>query len=176
MDFKPGQKVIYPNHGIAVIEQLETRQIDATSVEFYLLRVQDNDSTVLIPRKNADQVGLRRLITGSQVESLLETLAEDFEAPSTDWKNRFKGFSEKMRTGNIFAMADVLKTLTFLHQQKPLSFREKQMLERARHLVISEIACVSRRAEQNIATRVDDALLTACARHNNTWARNAGAA
>ncbi|MBK9313563.1 MAG: CarD family transcriptional regulator [Acidobacteria bacterium] len=125
---------MYPSHGIAIVEQIESRQINGEKTEFYLLRVQANNSTVMVPITNASGVGVRRLIAARQCDEVLKFLAGDFDSPSTDWKDRFKGFSEAIRSGDLFAVADVLRTLTFLNQNKPLSFREKQMLERARYL------------------------------------------
>src|SRR3982750_2174490 len=98
---------------------------------------------------------------------LLKNLSDDFSTPTHDWKDRFKDFSEKMRTGDIFEAADVLKNLTFLSHLKPLSFREQRMLERARYLVVSELAAVCRQPECNIEPRVDDALAKAGSRHDS---------
>jgi CarD family transcriptional regulator len=97
---------------------------------------------------------------------LLKSLGDDFTTPSHDWKDRYKEFSEKMRTGDIFEVADVLKHLTYLNHLKPLSFREQRMLERARYLVISELAAVCRQPECNVEPRVEQALLRACTRHD----------
>lgn len=166
MEFKVGQKVVYPSHGIAIIERIESREIDGEDTDFYLLRVQANNSTVMVPISNATGVGIRRLIGARQCDELLRFLADDFNSPSTDWKDRFREFSEAIRSGDLFAVADVLKTLTFLNQNKPLSFREKQMLERARYLVISEIAVVSRKTEIVVGSKVDEAIVDACSRHD----------
>ncbi|MGE0103410.1 MAG: CarD family transcriptional regulator [Blastocatellales bacterium] len=166
MEFKVGQKVVYPSHGIAIVERIESREIDGEDTDFYLLRVQANNSTVMVPISNATGVGIRRLIGTRQCDELLRFLADDFNSPSTDWKDRFREFSEAIRSGDLFAVADVLKTLTFLNQNKPLSFREKQMLERARYLVISEIAVVSRKTEIVVGSKVDEAIVDACSRHN----------
>ena len=94
-----------------------------------------------------------------------------FSFLSNDWKDRFKDFSEKMRTGDIFEAAEVLKHLTYLSNLKPLSFREQRMLERARYLVISELAAVCRQPECNIEPRVEQALTRACVKHDRRPAR-----
>lgn len=165
MIFKIGQKVVYPTQGIAIVEQIEARQINGEQQEFYLLRLQANNSTVLVPTRNADGIGLRRPIAARRGEDLLKELAQDFAAPPSGWKDRFKEFSDQMRTGDLFAVAAVLKTLTYLNGIKPLSFREKQMLERARYLVVSELALVARRSEAKIAPQVEAALDGACHKH-----------
>jgi CarD family transcriptional regulator len=171
VDFKVGQKVVYPTHGVAIVEQIETREISGEQQQLYLLRIQSNQSLVMVPTRNADEIGLRRLIALRHCDLLLNSLAKDFSAPPSDWKDRFKEFSEMMRSGDLFSVAEVLKTLTYLNQLKPLSFREKQMLERARYLIISELSVVCRRSEASIAPRVDQALGRACHKH----ARNVAA-
>lgn len=174
MAYKIGQQVVYPNHGIGIIEEIDTRHINGEQGEFYLLRLCATNSLVMVPTRNADEVGLRRPIGNSQCDVLLKLLAKDFSTPSTDWKDRFKEFSERMRTGDIFSVAEVLKTLTYLNQLKPLSFREKRMLERARYLVVSELALVCGLPETQVEPKVDHALRGACNKHTRAFARGAG--
>src|SRR5919108_2156368 len=169
--FKVGQKVVYPNHGIGTIEQIEQKQIGSTLLPFYTLRLAANNSVVLVPISNASEVGLRAPISSGECDMLFKVLADDFSSPANDWKDRFKDFSEKMRTGDIFEVADVLKNLTFLSHIKPLSFREQRMLERARYLVISELAAVCRQPECHVEPRVEEALARACACHERRPAR-----
>ena len=169
--FRIGQKVVYPNHGIGTIEQIEQKQIGATLLPFYTLRLAANNSLVLVPVPNALEVGLRVPISSGECELLLKTLADDFSSPANDWKDRFKDFSERMRTGDIFEVANVLKHLTYLSHTKPLSFREQRMLERSRYLVISELAAVCRQPECNITPRVEDALARACTKHDRQPAK-----
>ncbi|HEV2859800.1 MAG TPA: CarD family transcriptional regulator [Pyrinomonadaceae bacterium] len=165
MGFKVGQKVVYPNHGIGTIEQIEKKQIGASVLPFYTLRLAATNSVVLVPVANADEVGLRSPISAGECEMLLKHLSDDFTGAASDWKDRFKDFTEKMRTGDIFEVAEVLKNLTYLNHSKPLSFREQRMLERARYLVVSELAAVCRQPECNVEPRVTEALARACARH-----------
>ena len=171
MGFKVGQKVVYPNHGIGTIEQVEQKQIGGASLPFYTLRLAATNSVVLVPVANAGEVGLRSPISSAACELLLKTLADDFNPPANDWKDRFKDFSDKMRTGDIYEVADVLKNLTYLSHLKPLSFREQRMLERARYLVISELAAACRQAECKVEPRVEQALARACAKHERRPAR-----
>ena len=174
MLFKIGQKVVYPNHGIAVIEQINHHQINGENNEFYLLRLQATNSTVMVPVGNALDIGLRSPIANKQCNELLKLLAEDLTMPDMDWKNRFKDFSDRMRSGDLFLIAEVLKTLTYLNQLKPLSFREKRMLEKARQLIISELATVGGVAEAKIEPKVDAALHGACSKHRAAYAGGTG--
>ena len=176
MGFKVGQKVVYPNHGIGTIERIEHKQIGASSLNFYTLRLAQTNSVVLVPVANAGEVGLRSPITSGECEMLIKHLSDDFRGPAHDWKDRFKEFSDKMRTGDVFEVADVLKNLTYLSHSKPLSFREQRMLERARYLVVSELAAVCRQPECSVEPRVAEALSRACARHERRPARTRVAA
>ena len=173
MSFKIGQKAVYPNHGIGIIEQIENKQIGASVLPFYTLRLAATNSVVLVPVANASEVGLRSPISSAECEMLLKSLADDFIAPANDWKDRFKEFSDKMRSGDIFEASEVLKNLTFLSHLKPLSFREQRMLERARYLVVSELSAVCRQPECNVEPRVDQALERACAKHTRLNTRAA---
>src|SRR5947208_14049852 len=112
--FKVGQKVVYPNHGIGTIEQIEQKQIGAIQLPFYTLRLAANNPLVLVPVSNAAEVVLRAPISSCEWEMLFKALADDFSSPANDWKDRFKDFSEKMRSVDIFEAADVLKHLTYL--------------------------------------------------------------
>ena len=162
MDFKIGQHVIYPNHGVATIEQIESRQIQESMQEFYLLRLHANNTVVMVPVQNAVTIGIRRLLQQRECRELMSLLEVLIEPPSArDWKDRFRGFTTAMRSGDLFAIAEVLKILTYLNSVKPLSFREKQMMERARYLVVSEIAVASKKSETNIGPQVDRAIAAA---------------
>jgi CarD family transcriptional regulator len=171
VNFKVGQKVVYPNHGIGTIEQIEQKQIGSALLPFYTLRLAATNSVVLVPVANANEVGLRPPITSAECELLLKSLADDFQQPSSDWKDRFKEFTDKMRSGDVFDASEVLKNLTYLSHTKPLSFREQRMLERARYLVVSELAAVCRQPECNIEPRIEQALERACSKHDRRAAR-----
>jgi CarD family transcriptional regulator len=139
VSFQVGDKVIYPNHGLGVVEKIEEKTILGTTCGFFHLRILSNDTTVLVPVVNVDNVGLRRAITDEEVDRLFHLLGDGKIDNHQNWKGRFKDNSDKMRTGSIYDMADVLKSLTFLAKSKSLSFREKRMLDRAKSLIISEM-------------------------------------
>ena len=158
MTFQVGDKVIYPNHGLGVVERIEDKTILGTTCGFYHLRIVANDTTVLVPLTNADSVGLRRAIGDDEVERLFGELGNGKIDNHQNWKGRFKDNSDKMRSGSIYEVADVLKSLTFLSRSKSLSFREKRMLDRAKFLIISEISEVMREPAESIEGRVERAL------------------
>ena len=138
--FSIGDKVVYPNHGVGVIEQISSRTIGATVEKFYLLKIVASSLKVMVPFHNVDSVGLRRVVKNGEITKILEYLQDGKCESNADWKYRFKENSDKMRTGSLMEVAIVLKGLLSLGQEKPLSFREKKMLERARYLLVSELA------------------------------------
>ena len=144
MTFEVGDKVIYPNHGLGIVERIEEKTILGTTCGFYHLRIVANETTVLVPVSNVDGVGLRRAISDEEVERLFGLLGDGKIDNHQNWKGRFKDNSDKMRSGSIYEVADVLKSLTFLAKSKSLSFREKRMLDRAKFLIISEVSEVMR--------------------------------
>jgi CarD family transcriptional regulator len=156
--FQIGDKVIYPNHGLGVIERIEEKTILGTTCGFYSLRIASNETMVLVPVGNADSVGLRRAICDTEVDRLFRILGDGKIDSQQNWKGRFKDNSEKMRSGSIYDVADVLKSLTLLSKSKNLSFREKRMLDRARFLVVSEISEALQEGQPVVETRVDRAL------------------
>ena len=156
--FQVGDKVIYPNHGLGIVENVEEKTILGTTCGFFHLRIVSNDTTVLVPVANVDGVGLRKAISDDEVDRLFSLLGDGKIDNHQNWKGRFKDNSDKMRTGSIYDMADVLKSLTFLSKSKSLSFREKRMLDRAKALIISEISEVIREKALAVEQRVDQAL------------------
>ena len=140
LNFHVGDKVVYPNHGVGVIEQIGSRSIGATVERFYLLHIKASSLKVMIPCHNAGSVGMRRVVRNGEIQKVLDFLSLNQNGNSSDWKDRFKENSDRMRTGALLEVAGVLKNLISLHQAKPLSFREKKMLERARYLLVSELA------------------------------------
>jgi len=139
-NFHIGDKVVYPNHGVGVIEQISSRSIGSTVEKFYLLNIKASSLKVMVPCHSVGSVGLRRVVRNGEINKVLEILSLSDAASNGDWKDRFKENSDRMRTGSLIEVAGVLKNLIALHQSKPLSFREKKMLERARYLIVSELA------------------------------------
>jgi CarD family transcriptional regulator len=155
--FEIGDKVIYPNHGLGIIERIETKTIMGTTCGFYQLRMA-NETTVFVPVDNVDGVGLRRAVTDAEVERLFGLLGDGKIDNHQNWKGRFKDNSDRMRTGSIYDVVEVLKSLTFLSKSKSLSFREKRMLDRAKFLVVSEMTEVLGEKTPEVEVKVEQAL------------------
>jgi len=161
LNFHISDKVVYPNHGVGVIEQISSRSIGATVEKFYLLNIKASSLKVMVPCHNVGSVGLRRVVRNGEIQKVLDFLSFSDIGSNGDWKDRFKENSERMRTGSLLEVAGVLKNLIALHAAKPLSFREKKMLERARYLLVSELA-MARNCEE---TKVEELLTEALAKN-----------
>ncbi len=156
--FHVGDKVVYPNHGVGVIEQISSRTIGATVEKFYLLNIKSSSLKVMVPFHNVGSVGLRRVVRNGEIQRILDFLTDGECLSNADWKDRFKENSDKMRTGSLLDVAAVLKGLLLLNQSKPLSFREKKMLERARYLLVSELAMAKNLEESAVEEMLTRAL------------------
>jgi CarD family transcriptional regulator len=152
LNFHIGDKVVYPNHGVGIIEQISSRSIGATIEKFYLLNIKASSLKVMVPCNNVGSVGIRRVVRNGEVQKILDFLAVCDDLSTADWKDRFKENSDRMRTGSLFEVAGVLKSLIALHQAKPLSFREKKMLERAKYLLVTELATARNTTPETMET------------------------
>ena len=162
MDYKIGDKVVYPNHGVGLVEQISYGVLNGRTERYYMIRILSSGLRVMVPQSNAEIVGLRSVIRTSDASKVLGFLETGKLNSHHDWKHRFKENSERMRTGSLLEVAVVLKSLVSLSRSKPLSFREKKMLERARYLLVSEIA-MSRNCEE---TKIEELLTLALAKCN----------
>lgn len=161
LNFHIGDKVVYPNHGVGVIEQISSRAMGATVEKFYLLNIKASSLKVMVPCNNAGSVGIRRVVRNGEVQKIIDFLSVADDLTTADWKDRFRENSDRMRTGSLLEVAGVLKSLIALHAAKPLSFREKKMLERARYLLVSEIA-MSRNVDEPKIEELLTAALAKC--------------
>jgi CarD family transcriptional regulator len=138
MTFQVGEKVVYPNHGVGTIENISLRSFGTQHERFYLLRLSPSSMTVMVPFSHVSDVGLRKVTKCSEINRLLNYLAAGRPCCAQDWKDRFKENSDKMKGGSLLEVAEVFKALLIIQLTKPLSFREKKMLERARSMLILE--------------------------------------
>lgn len=161
MDFHLGEKVVYPNHGVGIIEQISTRQFNGESECYYLLKIQSNSLRVMVPFCNAESVGLRRVSKCREVKTILQFMEKIGCETASNWKWRYKENCDKMRTGELQHVAEVLKCLLTLNQGKVLSFREKKMLERAWQLLVEEIGTARNTTREDAEVIVANAVLKA---------------
>ncbi|MEM7480354.1 MAG: CarD family transcriptional regulator [Acidobacteriota bacterium] len=171
MEFKPGQKVVYPNHGVGVVEKIEPSVIDGQEQTYYFLRLLSNNSKVMVPEENLELVGLRPLCSVEEIDKLLGILEDGDIDTYKDWKGRYKQNLDKMKTGHLTEVAEVLKNLRLVSQRKSLSFREKKMFERAKYFIVSEVAHVRDIAERRAEEQVEDALTTSLEKRERAEAK-----
>ena len=126
------------------MENISSRSFGAQYERYYLLRLTYNSMTVLVPFSHVQNIGLRRVTRNGEVARVLEFLAEKSASSKGDWKDRYKENSDRMRNGSLPAIAEVFKSLLVLQGEKSLSFREKKMLDRARHMLVTELSHVAR--------------------------------
>lgn len=171
MELSVGQKVAYPSQGVCMVEQIEKKTVGDASIRFYALRVLSDNSVIFVPLSNIENVGIRPVITAGQYRKLITELAADFEEISSDWKSRSREFMVKLQSGNVFDAADVLKKLTFLSHEKKLSFREQNLLDKARFLIVSEVTGADLAEETVIEGKIDKLVEAACEKHLCTQPR-----
>jgi CarD family transcriptional regulator len=151
-DFRVGQKAVYPCHGVGTIEDIESCQIAGSEHEFYVLKIHSTGAKVMVPTSAAKTVGLRSVISAPDVEAIFEILRSPSKKSTATWNRRFRALNEKLNTGNLVEIAEVLRDLSSLKQDKDLSFGEKKMLERARNMIVSEI-CAARNQDRALVER-----------------------
>jgi len=135
-----GKKVVYPAHGVALIESIEEKEVSGCRQSFYILRILGNSTTIMIPTHNAKRVGIREVIGRSEIPKVMEILRKKDVEIVSNWNRRFKDNWERIKTGSLYEVALVLRKLVQLQKERNLSFGEKKMLENVRQLIVSEIA------------------------------------
>ncbi len=176
MELVKGQKVAYPSQGICMVEGVESKFIGERSIEFYSLRVLNDNSVIMVPTENAETVGVRPVISSIQCKRLIAELSADFDEISNDWKTRSRGFTEQLQSGDVFKAADVLKKLTFLSHEKKLSFREQTLLDKAKFLIISELTNARSADEEELLSEISSLIESACQKHLRSQPRVMSAA
>ena len=155
MTFQIGEKVVYPNQGVGTIENIRAWALGSQFEKCYLLRMVYGSVTVTVPFSKVDNIGLRPITKGAEISRVLEYLASGSCLSSSDWKVRFKVNSEKMLSGSLLRAAEVLKSLLELQRDRMLSFREKKMLDRSRHMLVTEISIARRLPESEAVTLLE---------------------
>jgi CarD family transcriptional regulator len=154
--FAVGDKTVYPGHGVAEVTGLQNLQISGAAMEFYVLRVLDNNMKVMVPKQNAQAVGLRKLVGRDEVDEVYTVLKRRGGKISTaTWNRRYREYMEKINTGSLVEIATVLRDLCLLRGDKQLSSGEREMLETARQLLVQELALAKGQDETSVANELD---------------------
>jgi CarD family transcriptional regulator len=148
---------VYPAHGVAPIQSIETQNIGGVDQSFYVMKILDNDMTIMIPTTNSDNVGLRAIISRKEVDKVIEILKErDIKISSQTWNRRYRDYMEKIKTGSVFEVAVVLRDLFILRVDKELSYGERKMMETAKSLLVKELSLAQDLAEEKIEQQIEE--------------------
>ncbi|MFO7461268.1 MAG: CarD family transcriptional regulator [Desulfatiglandales bacterium] len=154
--FKIGDLAVYPAHGVGVIERIESKKISGFTQDFYVMRILENNMIIMIPLQNVDSVGLREIINQKEVTKLYSILKKKkVSAENQTWNRRYRKYTEKIKTGSVFEVAEVYRDLLTLKVEKELSFGERKMLDTARMLLVKEISLAKKVKEEQIEKDLD---------------------
>lgn len=157
--FKVGDKVVYPHHGAAVIESVQERDLEGETKSYWVLKLSYGDLTLMVPTDGADGVGLRSVISKKELTEVYKVLkSKNAVSTATNWSRRFKNNVEKLRSGDIFQVAEVVRSLSSRDTDKGLSAGEKRMLSKARQILISEISFASGDEQTKVQAKLDEML------------------
>lgn len=137
--FNIGDKVVYPMHGAGIIEAIEEKEILGERQKYYVVRMPIGDMKVMIPLNNIKEIGVREVAGAEEIDEVLNILQGEKSTMSTNWNRRYRANMEKIKSGNIFQIAEVVRNLALREKEKGLSTGERKMLENAKHILVSEI-------------------------------------
>jgi CarD family transcriptional regulator len=156
IEFEVGQKVVYPGHGVGQIQTIEIKEIAGTSISFYMIRILESDVTVMVPLNKVDNVGLRPTATEADVKEVYLMLRDKkVVVEQTTWNRRYREYMEKIKTGSVFEICEVLRDLCVIREDKILSFGERKMLELAKGLLVKELAIAEGTDEPTVEAQIE---------------------
>jgi len=157
VSFRIGDKAVYPAHGVAEITGIESKEISGTKHTFYILRILENGMRIMVPMKNVAAVGLRAVVNKSEVKEVYDILkSREVSVEGQTWNRRYREYMEKIKTGSVFEIAEVLRDLSLLKHDKDLSFGERKMLDTAQSLLVKELAVAKSTKEEKIERELAD--------------------
>ena len=156
--YNVGDNMVYPMHGAGVIEAIEEREVLGECKKYYIMALPIGDMKVMIPMDSVEEVGLRQVIDDEGVRRVYEILGGEKTAMSSNWNRRDRANMEKIKSGDIFAVAEVVRNLTLRDQDKGLSTGERKMLETARQILISELVVASGSTEDEVNAKIAELL------------------
>lgn len=154
--FKPGDLAVYPAHGVGKIESVEAKDFGSITENCYVMRILDNNLTILIPTKNVENVGLRAVISAAEAKKVLALLARKDEPSTTQtWNRRYRGYMEKIKTGAAQEVAEVYRELSIIKTDRELSFGERKVLDQAQTLLVKELSIAQKTEETVVAAKIE---------------------
>ena len=159
LQFRVGDKAVYPTQGVAEIIGIEQKEISGNTIRFYSLRLLESGVKILVPVDKAENVGLRKVVSEVQIQEVFEILAEkDIPIDRQTWNRRYRGFMEKLKTGSLYEVAEVYRDLSRLKSTKPLSFGERKMHDSARSLLFKELSVARNSTEVELESEIQQIL------------------
>ena len=158
MRFKVGDKVVYPSQGVSIVEKISNEVLAGAEMKCYHLRLIGSDSKVMVPLANSERVGLRPLSEKKNIKKIMTRLKAAEGENAEDWKDRYRANLERIKTGDLDEIVDVLLCLAEVAGRKTLSFRERKMYDHARQLLVNEVAVVEKRDVAKVEQQVEDSL------------------
>jgi CarD family transcriptional regulator len=158
MTFTVGDTVVYPHHGAATIEAIEVRTIKGVEMDYLVLRVAQGDLTVRVPSDNVDLVGVRDVVNQEGLERVFDVLRQPYTEEPTNWSRRYKANLEKLASGDVIKVAEVVRDLWRRERERGLSAGEKRMLAKARQILVSELALAENTNEDKAEAILDEVL------------------
>jgi CarD family transcriptional regulator len=156
--FRKGDTVVHPEHGAAVIEDVRERDFLGERKKYFVLRLAYGDLTLMVPLESTEDVGLRNVVAKKEVTKVLDVLRQDESSMASNWSRRFKNNIEKLRSGDIYQVAEVVRNLAIRERQKGLSAGEKRMLTKARQILVSELVFATSGTEEKAELLIDKVL------------------
>ncbi len=155
--FTAGDMAVYPAHGVGRIQAIESQTVGGVDQSFYVMKILDNDMTIMIPTLNSENVGLRAIISREEVDKVIEILKErDITISSQTWNRRYRDYMEKIKTGSVYEVAVVLRDLYILRVDKELSYGERKMMETAKNLLVKELSLAQELEEKKIEEQIEE--------------------
>lgn len=154
--FSIGDKIVYPMHGAGVIESVEEREILGEMRRYYVMRMPIGEMKVMVPISNVNDIGLRKVIDEDGVSKVLTILQDKNSPMSANWNRRYRSNMEKIKSGNVFELAEVVRNLWARDKEKGLSTGEKKMLDNARQILVSELVLAKDSKEDNIRDMIEE--------------------
>ena len=160
--YNVGDKVVYPMHGAGIIDSIEEKEILGEKQSYYILKM-PGEVKVMVPTSTAEQHGIRNVIDKSEAEKVINVLEQDETEMEKNWNKRYRDNMDKMKSGNIYEIADVVRNLSFKQKEKGLSTGEKKMLHNAKQILVSELVLAEHATQDEVEALVDNKINTSFA-------------
>ena len=156
-EFRVGDLAVYPAHGVGRINSIETRIVNGEEHDFYMMKIIENEMTIMIPTWNVEQVGLRDVIDKKEIPKVYEVMKkrEDSTSETQTWNRRYREYMDKLKTGSLYDVAEVYRDLSLLKLTKDLSFGERKLYDTAQTLLVMELSTASNTDEKTIMSEME---------------------